>query len=34
MVVYMTLSRGDTDATRNDLDNALGAAARAVRSWP
>ena len=34
MVVYMTLSRGDTDATRNDLDNVLGAAARAVRSWP
>jgi len=34
MVVYMTPSRGDADATRNDLDNALGAAARKVTRWP
>lgn len=34
MVVYMTPSRGDADATRNELDNALGAAARAVKRWP
>jgi CubicO group peptidase (beta-lactamase class C family) len=34
MVVYMTPSRGDTDATRNELDNALGAAARKVMRWP
>ncbi len=34
MAVYMTPSRGDADATRNDLDNALGAAARAVTRWP
>jgi CubicO group peptidase (beta-lactamase class C family) len=34
MVVYMTPTRGDADATRNDLDNALGAAARKVMRWP
>lgn len=34
MVAYMTPSRGDADATRNDLDNALGAAACAVTRWP
>lgn len=34
MVVYMTPSRGDADATRNELDNALGAAARKVTRWP
>jgi len=34
MVVYMTPSRGDADATRNELDSALGAAAREVKRWP
>lgn len=34
MVVYMAPSRGDADATRNELDNALGAAARKVTRWP
>lgn len=34
MVVYMTPSRGDADATRNELDRALGEAARAVKRWP
>ncbi|MDP1837354.1 MAG: serine hydrolase domain-containing protein [Reyranella sp.] len=34
MVVYMTPYRGDADATRNELDNALGAAARKVTRWP
>ncbi|MBI3199544.1 MAG: beta-lactamase family protein [Rhodospirillales bacterium] len=34
MVVYMTPSRGDTDTTRNELDRALGEAARKVVRWP
>jgi len=34
MVVYMEPYRGDADATRNELDNALGAAARKVTRWP
>lgn len=34
MVVYMTPSRGDADATRNELDRALGEAARKVTRWP
>ena len=34
MAVYMTPSRGDADATRNELDRALGEAARKVTRWP
>jgi CubicO group peptidase (beta-lactamase class C family) len=34
MVVYMAPSRGDADATRNELDRALGEAARKVTRWP
>lgn len=34
MAVYMTPSRGNTDATRLELDRALGEAARRVTRWP